>query len=600
MDTSLVLEPLKYYDTVLRERHKQNVADRFNRLVIESGISEAANRETVKKYNKELANVAHVGSRLMGYRVAFVLLIILAVLGALASALGIYVIFANGKTVAGLITLGCGIAAILIGVLVSVKKIRKLIKESERVLAAHQALADSLLAEAQAQMAPLNALFDDNDTLELIEKTFPEVKFDKRYSPERLELLTEDFDYLDLADSDTSVLDTLSGELFKNPFIFERHYRMVMGSFTYTGSRTIHWTETYRDSNGKIRTRARSQVLTASVTKPKPYYKAETHLGFGSLAAPDLTFSRVGTHAEDLSEAQRDRKVKRGSKKLNKKARNAVTKGGNFREMANEEFDVLFGAVNRSNEVQFRVMYTPLAQQNTVDLITSEVGYGDDFKFMKQKKFNIIKSDHAQHWQMHVTAAHYRSYSIDEARAKFMNYNENFFKSVYFDFAPLMAVPVYQDEPINSMKTPKAFRSNYTRHEHEALANSIGTDVLRHPSSVTDAILKTDLISSFGKTDRVRITASSFAAEDRLDHIPTLGGDGRIHDIPVHWLEYIPLTNICDMAVSSLDHTERIFLGRAASTPLPQNTGYLHGLMAYTLEPGESDADISATFARFI
>ncbi len=597
MEGDFILEPVKYYDTVLRELHKSNASSHFNSLVVESGISPEANRETVKNYNKELANISHIGGRLAGYRICLVLLIILAVLGGIAAVLGLYILI-SGNTTAGLITMGCGAAAILIGILVIVKKLRPLIKENERILATHQARADSLLAEAQAQMAPLNALFDDVDTLNLIEKTMPQIKFDKRYSNEQLRLLSDDFDYLDLADSDTSVIDTLSGKLFGNPFIFERHYRMNMGTFTYSGSKTISWTETYRDSKGNLRTQTRTQVLTATVTKPKPYYRVDTHLGYGSLAAPDLTFSRTGTHVEDLSEAQRERKIRKGSKKLNKKARKAVSKGGSFQEMANEEFDVLFGAVNRNNEVQFRVMYTPLAQQNTVELITTETGYGDDFKFMKQKRFNIIKSEHAQHWQMHVTAAHYRSYSIDEARAKFMNYNESFFKSVYFDFAPLLCVPVYQEEPAESMKTPKAFRSNYTKHEHEALANSIGTDVLKHPSSVTDAILKTDFISSFGTSDRVRITASSFAAEDRLDFIPTLGGDGRIHDVPVHWLEYIPLTNICDMAVSSLDHSERTFTSRAA-VGLPSNTGYLHGLMAYTVTPDMSDSDISATFDKY-
>ena len=55
--------------------------------------------------------------------------------------------------------------------------------------------------------------------------------------------------------------------------------------------------------------------------------------------------------------------------------------GGQFQEMANSEFDVLFGANDRDHEVQFRLMYTPLAQRNTVDLIKDK------------KYFNVIANN---------------------------------------------------------------------------------------------------------------------------------------------------------------------------------------------------------------
>lgn len=37
--------------------------------------------------------------------------------------------------------------------------------------------------------------------------------------------------------------------------------------------------------------------------------------------------------------------------------------------LANDEFEVLFRALNRNNEVQFRLLFTPLAQQNMIDLL---------------------------------------------------------------------------------------------------------------------------------------------------------------------------------------------------------------------------------------
>ena len=54
----------------------------------------------------------------------------------------------------------------------------------------------------------------------------------------------------------------------------------------------------------------------------------------------------------------------------------------NFTEMGNAKFDALFGAVDRNNEVEFRVLFTPLAQKNMLDLLTDKNHYGDDFYFL--------------------------------------------------------------------------------------------------------------------------------------------------------------------------------------------------------------------------
>lgn len=594
----LILEPAKYYEKYAREKHKSNLNEHFDSLVAQSGVDVNLNRETVKRYKKELSVIEKLKARMLKYKVGLALLIILAILGGIAVGVGIY-IAVTSDVGAGVITAVSGALALLVGILVSVKVMRPKIKTLQDKIDAHVKHANEILREAEAEMAPLNALFDDVDTFRLIEKTMPEVSFDRRYSPEQRQLLTEDYDYEPIQSDNISVTDTLSGKLFGNPFLFERHNVMTVGTHTYTGTLTIRWTETYRDSKGNVSRRTRTQVLTASLVKPKPYYKTETHLGFGSLAAPDLTFTREGNHVEDLSERRRERKVKRGEKKLQRKAQKAISKGGTFQEMVNTEFDVLFGATDRNHEVQFRLMYTPLAQQNTLDLITTETGYGDDFDFFKKKKYNVIKSDHAQSWQMKVTAAHYRSYDIDDARARFVGFNENYFKSVFFDFAPLMAVPAYQDEPVHSMKTPDAVKSNYTAYEHEVLANAIGASVFKHPKSATDAILKTAPIRSAGNVDRVAVTAYSFRAEPRLDFVPVLGGDGRMHAVPVNWIEYIPIVNQSDMAVCALDHSERTFYQQTGGA-VPYNASYLHGLLAYPIAHNASDGEISNTFNKYI
>lgn len=64
-------------------------------------------------------------------------------------------------------------------------------------------------------------------------------------------------------------------------------------------------------SKWKTQTVVRSQVLTASVTKPCPYYNKDTYLVYANEAAPHLSFKRYDSDAEKMSEKQIDRYVDR-------------------------------------------------------------------------------------------------------------------------------------------------------------------------------------------------------------------------------------------------------------------------------------------------
>ena len=277
------------------------------------------------------------------------------------------------------------------------------------------------------------------------------------------------------------------------------------------------------------------------MVKPKPFYSFNTFLAFGNQAAPDLNFSRENCHFERLSEKALERKIKRGENKLQRQASKAMKNGGQFQEMANSEFDVLFGANDRDHEVQVRLMYTHLAQRNTVDLIKDKKYYGDDFDFTKMGKFNVIMSEHAQNWNINTSADNYKSYDIDLARSKFINFNNEFFKSVFFDFAPLLSIPAYLEEPCAILEENLNYRSNFTRYEHEVMANQADYYQLVHKDSRTEAILKTEFIKAESTADIIGITAYSYETYDRVDFIPVLGGDGRIHAVPVPWIEYLPV-----------------------------------------------------------
>ena len=535
----LLLEPLKYYDTVGKSLHEENSEKHFADLVEKSHVNIEENRETVKRYKAELEIIDGLSKVISKFKALRALLIFGIVVGVILTIFSFY-LFSEADSTGGIL-LPIGAALIVICILIMVKKVNPKIRDTDAVRDEHIRKSEEILSEAWAQMVSLNALFKDDDALRLIEKTIEEFDFEDRFTKDLEKLFINEYDFTDLQNEECSMTDTLSGKFSGNPFLFGRRKVHRMGSETYHGTLTITWTETYRDSNGNLQTRHRSQVLHASVVKPKPFYSFNTFLAFGNQAAPDLNFSRENCHFERLSEKALERKIKRGENKLQRQASKAMKNGGQFQEMANSEFDVLFGANDRDHEVQFRLMYTPLAQRNTIDLIKDKKYYGDDFDFTKMGKFNVIMSEHAQNWNINTSADNYKSYDIDLARSKFINFNNEFFKSVFFDFAPLLSIPAYLEEPCAILEENLNYRSNFTRYEHEVMANQADYYQLVHKDSRTEAILKTEFIKAESTADIIGITAYSYETYDRVDFIPVLGGDGRIHAVPVPWIEYLPV-----------------------------------------------------------
>lgn len=545
-----LLEPVKFYETVGKQLHEDNAKAFFEDLLQKSAVNEEENRATVKKYDAESLIAAGIRKKLNGYKAWRVVLIILAIVGGILAVAGLVTII-TALIVPGAILTVIGAILLIVSIIVIKKKLKALITQTSEQLEKQQEKVNALLAEAQAQVAPLLALFTEEDSLRLVEKTAPDFSFDPRFTRFNEALFVKKHDFCDLSSKDSSILNTLSGRLAGNPFLFCRRLVHEMGSYTYHGTLTISWTETSRDSNGKLQTKRRTQTLHASITRPKPYYHHSTCLCFGSQAAPDLSFSRDPQDTEELTEKQVEKKVKKGEKKLKKLSASALAEGKNFQEMANTEFEVLFGAFDRDHEVQFRLLFTPLAQRNMVELVTDKDAYGDDFRFDKRRRFNIITTEHSQAWDLSTAPSNYYSHDVDVIRKKFVSFNNEFFKKLYFDFAPLLSIPAYVEEPCASLEDIEDYDCNYTAYEHEVMANVLGQRRFAHENSATEAILKVSKAAKRADSDIVNVTALSYSAHDRVEYVPVRGGDGRIHAVPVYWTEYLPLTKTTQMSVSA-------------------------------------------------
>ncbi|MBO5248533.1 MAG: hypothetical protein J6B54_04480 [Clostridia bacterium] len=503
---SVIYNPLEEFENKYKNLHSENTQKCFENLVQRSGIDIEKNRETVKLYNDHKKNLAKLKKKLNWFRFLRVVMCISVLL----------------------------IPLVILKMTPRIRELRLEIEEADK-------RADELLAEASNQMLPLNKLFSDRDALNIIEATIPLISFDHCFSVKQEADMKINYDFMEQNEDQQSTIDVIAGNYNENPFLFENKVIHTMGMETYHGYKTIHWKERYHDVNGKLRTRTKSQTLHATVTKPKPFYKTQVVLNYCSQGAPDLTFSRDASHLERKSEKDIERLVKRGEKKLKKKTDKAIRENRDFMSMSNSDFEVLFDALDRTNEIQFRTLFTPLAQTNMVALILSKIGYGDDFNFIKSKRTNRIITNHSQGRVINLLPENYTSYSYDVIQENFIGKNIEFFKDVYFDFAPLFAIPMYQERPVHSLKPIPDYSQLYSLKECEVLANAVDHKYVVHPKTKTQAILKSTFVRSKDNVDETCITAYSYNIEKRVDIVSVRGGDGHFHNVPVEWDEYLPL-----------------------------------------------------------
>ncbi len=537
-----ILEPLKEYSRY-QKQFDDSVDKTFEDLVKKSNIDVEKNRNTVKMYDEADVEYKKEKKKLHTLRGWRSFLIFLSITCVIATAIGGFMIYIaktiGASMLAGILTVVIApvilIASILIITLVLNKKI-KLIKETVKVLKQN---ADLILEEAWKQMAPLNKLFNSDITNNLVNELDTVIQVDRYYSVLHEVYLHKYYKFPYFSNDNSSTINMVVGNITGNPFVISRELEVEMGMKTYEGSLVVTWTETRRDSQGKTYTVTHSQTLIATVTKPCPFYDTETFLVYCNESAPDLNFSRK-PQAHGKDDKQIERMVKRGEKKLAKIAEDDMKHGdGSFVAMSDTEFDVLFGAFDRDNENQFRLLFTPLAQRNIIDLV-KDSPYGDDFYFAKQGKLNTIYSHHGDTWDM-LAGRNISSYSVDLAKQIFTNYNCNFFKNMYFMLAPLLSIPLYQQFKPNDMDIDLSSETNIAAREAEMIVNILPDNYIGAKGSATRVIPKVKFISSIGEVDCIMIYAYSYSITTRTDFVPRVAGNGRMYSVPVNWDEYNPL-----------------------------------------------------------
>ena len=563
MESLDLLEPRKLYDSKLKEAHHKNAEDYWEELAKKGRLNKEENSrtcdehyKTLKKYNKVLKHA----QMLRGWRAFSIVLSIITIVicGFLlfleimeTSGQGSFItdIFGENPWWIWLVSI-LGILLGIGGIAVPCVLMNKHIKEADKKAAELKKLAEELKSKAYIQMGGLNSLYDWGVAPTLVTKTTPLIQMDKTFNPARYMYLNEHYGFGENTNKDTSTIVVQSGTILGNPFIIERDYCTEIVQHTYTGSLTIHWTTTHTDSEGRSYTRSHTQTLTASVTKPKPIYYYDTWLIYGNGAAPKLSFSRKPSDANNMSDKDIAKKTNAFSKELKKMAEDRLKDG--FTPMTNVEFEYLFNALNRDNEVEFRLLFTPLAQKSMLDLIKSETPFGDDFYFEKAQNLNFIQSKHSQSADYEGDPNQFIHFDNRIAKTTFVNYHDTFFRNVFFDLAPLLCIPLYQQYKAPEYIYKDNYKGNVTSYEAEIMANKYSQTQFAHPLSKTDSILKSEFIKRDGKADIVNIHAYGYDMIKHIDYISKLGGDGYYHNVPVEWYEYVPVEQITPLGIQHL------------------------------------------------
>lgn len=537
-----VYDPLTEYVNVFHKRFRDVAKKTFAELAEEAHVDVEANRATCSQLYATEDFLSSVKSRIRWWTAT-------CVLSWIAAVGGIILLFVKGRDMDSWLFVLIGLV-VLSAIPFLFMKVYPMLKSLKSERSDLSETLEGLKKEAWGQMFPLNRLYDWDVLTRMMTQTVPRLEFDPYFTMQRLVDLQRTYGWDGSFNAGRSVLYSHSGLINGNPFVICRTRKMHMRTKVYYGTKQIHWTTRERGANGRYETVHHSETLTASVTAPFPMYFEKTRLIYGNTAAPDLVFSRK---QNGLAGNEDSLSFKWKRRQLRKKARDLDD--SDFAMMTNEDFEVAFNTSDRNNNQQFALLFTPLAQESMMKLLEDEeVGFGDDFDFYKNRMINTIIPDHIQELDLDLNPAQYRHFDYDRAEKEFYYRNAHYFRAIYFSLAPLLCVPMYQQiRPREAI-----YGRNMQRHsafwEHEALANFWGQDKFKHPSCVTDCILKTEQRKLNADDSVLTVYAYGYRVVRRVTHISKWGRDGRSHDVPVYWDEYLPVTGTGEIYMTEDNH----------------------------------------------
>lgn len=532
--------PLEAYQSRLKREHFLLVRKTLDELIQRSGVDVAANQATIQQLNTVQARLEEARKGLGFWKGLNALLVFLLIGGAIAAGLMVLAMITATELPHRTRILLVGALVALGAWLLNQFWVKEGMAQASQRVAALETEASRLEAEAWAQMEPLNRLFTWDTVTDLLRQVLPDVQFDRMLSQQRVDDLEVGLGWSDEATREISIRQLQSGEIQGNPFLMAEGLSSRMGEKIYSGTKTVLVRRTVYDGRRQT-VRLVPEVLRATVTKPFPVYFPVAFVLFGSDAAPNLVFSREPSKHSGQEDTFFNRLAKRRTtKELEAFSRNLDDEYG-FTMMANREFETLFHAKDRSDEREFRLLFTPYAQQEMVKLLNdTTVGFGDNFRMIKERCITAVFPSHLLKTELSLAPGHFRNNDIVALKQHFVQYNVDYFKAFYFALAPLMTIPLYCQRRTPTQMLTHRTATETASYENEVIANAYGDAFFKPAKCVTPCLLKTTTRGA-GDATQFDVTAYGYRAVPRTDYVRCYDSDGNGHQVPVQWNEYLPV-----------------------------------------------------------
>ena len=552
MTSGLEFDPYDYYKKNLKEEVNLGSQELIDKLTKESNVDINLNKDLSKKTKDLESKLNEHKSRRSIYKGINTFLIVLLIVSIIVAIFGGYNIYLGEDGLSYLLCLIIGALLAIASFIIIFFVLRKKIKEADKVVDKALAEYNDMKNKAWNTLDSLRKSLNFKQYVDFVNNLDTSIKLDYEVDLKKVRTLEETYNLnLDFGDSE-SVCDVYSGLIDTNPFLRVLLNKGQLVDKVYTGSRVVTWTERVSDGKGGTRIVHQSETLVASYTAKAPMYSNYSVIIYGNAAAPNLNFSRYPSGLPlEHDEKDVEKLVEKRTKKIEEYAEKAVEKGKNFTALANNDFDALFYAIDRDNETEFRLLFTPLAQQNMVELMTATDTYGDDFSFVKKKKLNFILSNHSQRIISFDYTKFNAYYDYEELKSSYITDMNEAFYSLYFDLAPILAVPLYQmhEAPLyDGNILDKVIDTS----EAEAFINHMDRNLFRHKDTDTEQILKVSRVKHYSNSDLFKVTSHSYKCVPQVTYIPVACRNGRVYDVKVNWFRYDPLVADSLVAISKI------------------------------------------------
>lgn len=543
----LAYDPAAGFAQVYKEQFAAAADEFFENAVREGGIDASLNEQLSSELKKLQLQKEKKDGKCTG------LIVLLVLFGIALIVWGFWIGCSapddkKGMHWAVFIPVACGIAALaFFKIIPDIKKLSRQITLLEKQIS-------EMYTRIRTLLEPLWSFFDWDTETNLISKVLPPFQFDKFLSLERLWDFSNSFGFSLVDDPDTTLTGIHSGTFYGYPFVFVEEIVFSMGEKVWSNSITITYREKTTNSEGKTVWVTRTQILTASITRPCPEYHTRRNFFFGHDAAPNLSFSRSPSFLSGGDGVLNSLGKKYQLRKLRKFEQN-LTDQSQYTMVANHDFEVLFRSENRDNEIEFRLLYTPLAQQYMVSLLNDRTaGYGDDFAYVKSNCVTRICSAHLNETSLTEGPFCTDKFELKEIKKLFLKNSSAFFRSLYFTFAPLMLIPSY-NEPRLHTEDSEAGCPTISECELEG-AVYYNKSYFEPEGSITETIFNIRNFNILPNGVAATIEGCSFSGRERVEYVKKWGADGKLHSIPVHWIEYIPIRSKTKIRAWRIEETQ--------------------------------------------